>query len=121
MEKSRPCFQSLEHVYGHQSHFCKIGLKPLKKLLKLRFLTVSKNGLRHLDPIFMPFPKWGVTFLYYENWRSYQAICKFQPILFGFCKNGSGDHIHTSNFKNRVSFFPQGSILSTEIVFSASM
>ena len=113
----RPCFQSLDHVYGHQSHICKIGQKPLKKLLKLRFFNVSKNGFHHLDPIFMPFSKWGITFLYYKNWPSYKAICKFSVILDGFCKNGSGDHIHGPNFENRASFFPQGTKLSVQNVF----
>ena len=115
----RPCFQSLEHAYGHQSHFCKIGLNPLKKLLKLRFLNVSKNGLCHLDPIFMPFSKWGITFLYLKYRRTYLAFCKFSVILHGVCKNGSGDHIHAPNFENRVYFFPQGTKLSAENVFSA--
>ena len=68
----------------------------------------------------MPFPKWGITFLCYKNWQSYKAFCKFQSILHGFCKNGSGDHIHASIFKNRVSFFPLGTILPAQNVFRAN-
>ena len=52
-----------------------ILVKPSKKefqnLKTLAFLDLHKNELHHLDPIFMPFPKWGVTFLYLKNWRSY--------------------------------------------------
>ena len=116
----RPCFQRLKHVYGHQSNFRKIGEIACQKHLKLAFLIRFKNGLCHLDPIFMPFSKWGITFLYLKNWRSYLAKCKFQPILYRFCKNSSGDHIHAPNFENRVSFFPQGPILIAQNVFRAN-
>ena len=71
-------------------------------------------------PDFYAISKWGFTFLYLKNWRSYEAKCKFLPILYRFCKNGSGDHIHASIFENRVTFFPQGTKLSAEIVFRAN-
>ena len=51
--------------------FRKIGEIACQKHLKLAFLIRFKNGLCHLDPIFMPFSKWGITFLYLKNWRSY--------------------------------------------------
>ena len=120
VENIRPCFQRLKHVYGHQSNFSKMCLIPCQKFLKSLFLIGFKNGLCHLDPIFMPFPKWGVTFLYLKNWRSYLTFCEFSPIWYGFCKNSSGDHIHAPNFKNRVSFFQKQTKLSTEIVFRAN-
>ena len=107
----------MEHVYGHKSNFCKYLLNLDEKILKSTFYNQSKNGLHQLDPIFMPFSKWGITFLYFKNWRSYKAICKFSVILDGFCKNGSGDHIHGPNFENRASFFPQGTKLSVQNVF----
>ena len=115
----RRCFQRLKHVYGHQSNFRKMCAIACQKRLKSPFLIGFKNGLCHLDPIFMPFPKWGLRFLYFKNWRSYKAKCKFNSILYTFCKNGSSDHIHTPNFENRVYFFPQGTKLSAENVFSA--
>ena len=91
-----------------------------QKIVKSPFIIRFKNGLCHLDPIFMPFSKWGVTFLCYKNWRSYLTICKFSSIWYWFHKNSSGDHIHAPIFKNRVSFFPQGTKLSAEMVFRAN-
>ena len=44
----------------------------------------------------------------------------FAPVFDRFCKNGFGDHIHAPTFENRVSFFPHGSILTTENVFRAN-
>ena len=84
-------FQSLENVFDHQSNFSKMCLFACQKSLKLPFLTGFKNGLCHLDPIFMPFSKWCITFLYLENWRSYKAICKFSSIFHGI-KIGSRWH-----------------------------
>ena len=92
----------------------------VQKSLTLQFFNKSKNELHHLDPIFMPFSKWCMTFLYLKNWRSYKAKCKFSPILHRFCKNGIADHIHAPTLKNRVNFFPQGTILSAENVFRAT-
>ena len=57
----------------------------------------------------------------------FQIYCEIAKLVFfasvfdWFCKIGSGDHIHASKSKNSVSFFAQGSILPTEIVFSDSM
>ena len=120
VEKMAPCFQSLEHVYGHQSNFRKMCVIACQKLLKSPFLVIFRYCLCHLDPIFMPFSKWGFSFLYLKNWRSYEAKCKFQPILYRFCKNGSGDHMHAPNFENRVPFFPQGPKLNAQNVFGAN-
>ena len=47
----------------------------------MAFLDLHKNELHHLDPIFMPFPKWCITFLYLKNWQSYWAKCDFQLIF----------------------------------------
>ena len=43
----------------------------------------------------------------------------FAPVLGTIYKNGSGDHIHSPKFENRVSFFPQGTKLSAEMIFRA--
>ena len=58
-----PCFQSLKHVYGHHSNFRKMCLIACQKSLKSPFLIRFKNGLCHLDPIFMPFWWWGMNFV----------------------------------------------------------
>ena len=109
-----------QSVYSHKSDFRKMCVNACQNNLKLPFFIGFKNGLCHLDSIFMPFPKWGLRFLYLKNWRSYKAKCKFNSILYTFCKNGSGDHIHAPNFENRVYFFPQGTKLSAENVFRAN-
>ena len=67
MEKFRYCLQSLEYVHGHHIDFSKTLQKKFQNLKKSAFLDLHKNELHHLDPIFMPFPKWCITFLYLKN------------------------------------------------------
>ena len=54
MQKMWPCLQRLDHVYGHQSHFCKIHIK----WVKIRFAIHS--DLTFSIWIFAPFlcPDW---------------------------------------------------------------
>ena len=50
VEKMRPNFQSLEHVYGHQSYFCKSHAIWVK-IYKLLNNFVNFRGTENLSPI----------------------------------------------------------------------
>ena len=77
-----PCFQSLKHVHGKKSHVSKTDGNKMAKNLNLPFLNGFKNSLHHLNPIFLSFPKWCITFLYLKNCQSYQLKCQFEPTLY---------------------------------------
>ena len=117
VEKMRPCFWKLKHVCGHQSHFCKIGLKWVKihKLLN-NFASFSSTEMSCtiLEMAQKSGPN-GINHFWIHG--EFAILVIFSEVLDRFCKNGSGDHIHAPNFENRASFFPQGTKLSAQNVF----
>ena len=50
---------------------CKMGCQILQIATFFTNYNKPTNECHHLDPIFMPFPKWCITFLYLKNWQSY--------------------------------------------------
>ena len=118
----RPCFKSLKHVYGHQSNFSKTHPNFRAETIKsvcLKQLLIDPNMVYTIwTRFFCHFQKGTTLICYLLNWGSYF----FKLLIFdGFCYNCSCDHTHAWNSKNRVSFFPQDTILSAEIVFVAQL
>ena len=78
------------------------------KILKLSFFNEFKNGLHHLNPIFMPFPKWYMRFLYVKNWQSYKRFSifsSFGPFEEGFAKIALGTTYMLQSLQKGSHFF----------------
>ena len=77
--KFRACIWSPEQFLQNRS-------KPLKKLLKSPFFNIFKNGLCHLDPIFMPFSKWASDFFTYKTDKVIKQFVNFHPFCMRVAK-----------------------------------
>ena len=117
---SEPDFFAISKMVHYISVPQKLPKLSIKIKLKWTFclITLSVIGVQKCNA---PFWKWHKNRVQMQQTisgyiKKLKQFISVQWFFSQFCKNVSDDHIHPSIFSNRVSFFPQESILSTDNV-----
>ena len=109
----RPCLQRLEDVYGHQSHFFKIGIKTHFKITNFAIFTVFKKQFPPSEPDFYAISKMVHYISVPQKLTELLSKMSISTHFILVFQNDSGDLIHPPIFSKWVSSFPQEFILST--------